>query len=105
MKYKYTFEDIKRFNGGSAIDAQTIINIYLGKGLVEIKSSDHPYHSDILTKKNLILKTRFERISEVITKSDSISGAFAKWSGWLVLVLSQILDVNLIELIKGMFLK
>jgi hypothetical protein len=94
-----TFEEILKMNGGNKEDTQKIIDIYQANGRLSLKNNDQfqGYLSETLTKKDLILNSRFDRSVTLITKLDLAIKPVYQLAGWFTLVFTQFVKFNIIE--------
>lgn len=97
-----TQNEIVKLNRGNWEDSNEIIARYIDtKDLIIIRNqSFNGYLSYTLNKKDLRLKTTFRYLLDQIKDADTSISVLVKWGGWILLIGSQLLRINLLELIK-----
>lgn len=101
MKKKYNLAELIKLNHGDLQDTQQIIQIYKGRGLVEINNSvEHVFYSETLQPKDLRLKSRFRKVLELIKEADSAGKSLLGILGWILF-----LWPHLVPLIKSLSVK
>lgn len=99
---KVTVKEIVKLNRGNWEDANEIIVRFLGtKELIPINNqSFNGYLSSTLKQKDLRLKTTYRYWVDQIKEGDTFISVIIKWGGWILLFLSQGLQINVWELLQ-----
>lgn len=99
---KVTKKEIVKLNRGNWEDANEIIARYKGtKDLIQINNqSFNGYLSSTLNQKDLRLKTTFRYWVDQIKDADTSISVMVKWGGWILLIVSQLLQINVLELLQ-----
>lgn len=93
MKYRYSLDQIIKFNHGSIQDSEQIIKFYNGNGLIKIHNNkEKVFLSDTLKPKDLRLKSRFRKGFELLEDTESIGGILIKWFGWFIFLMIIVLQ-------------
>lgn len=102
MQRQFTFDQILEINFGNKEDADRIISIYLtASKLIQMNNSQFDgYLSETLEEDDLRLRSSLDRFSETSSKITSIWNVFALLIGWVAFILTQLLDINVIDIIK-----
>ncbi len=93
MKESFTFQEILKLNGGRVQDANEIIRIFQSQKLMSSISASGNYHIGNLKSKDLILKTRMERILAFVQSFDSPLKILVTWFGWVLFIGTQLFNL------------
>lgn len=98
-----TVNEIVKINRGRWSDAQEIIKRFEEtKDLLRVNNpSLNGYVSFTLEKKDLRLKSTYKYWKDQIIEADTSISVMVKWGGWILLLVSQLLQINVLELLQG----
>lgn len=102
-QFQVTVNEIVKINRGMWSDAQEIIKRFEEtKDLLRVNNSSlNGYVSFTLEKKDLRLKSNYKYWMDQIKESDKLISVMVKWGGWILLIVSQLLQINVMELLQN----
>ena len=101
MQRQFTFDQILAINFGNKEDTNQIISIYLtANKLIRMNNSQFDgYISETLKEDDLRLSSSLDRFSKTSSKITNIWNV-VKLFGWVAFIMTQLLDINVIDFIK-----